>query len=278
MRSPTMIVAASLLMAASSVTALLEPKSQGCYSDLSAYTFNNTAMYQTEGLCQTACAPAGYNAMATTKGSDCWCGAKYPPASLKVDDALCDTPCAGFGEKTCGGDKYFTVYTSGRVAKVETETASGGSSSSAPPSTTSSAPPSVVTVPGETILVTAAPGTTSNAAATSSAPAKSSGGPSKAGIAAGVVVGILALAAIAGGAFLFIRNKNRREVEEEYRRNAAVSSFIAGGGKPPTSSGGASSFNDTRLDPSVMAQRRMSDGSIADNQDYSRRILKVTNA
>jgi cell wall integrity and stress response component len=67
-------------------------------------------------------------------------------------------------------------------------------------------------------------------------------------------------------------------VEEEYRRNAAVSSFIAGNDKHPThSSGGASSFADLRLDP-VMAQRRMSDGSIADNQDYSRRILKVTNA
>jgi cell wall integrity and stress response component len=64
-------------------------------------------------------------------------------------------------------------------------------------------------------------------------------------------------------------------VEEEYRRNAAVSSFIAG--KPPNSSSGASSFNDTRLDPAVMAQRRMSDGSIADNEDYSRRILKVRN-
>jgi cell wall integrity and stress response component len=31
---------------------------------------------------------------------------------------------------------------------------------------------------------------------------------------------------------------------------------------------------DTRLDP-VMAQRRLSSGSIADNQDYSRRILRV---
>jgi cell wall integrity and stress response component len=87
----------------------------------------------------------------------------------------------------------------------------------------------------------------------------------------------VAIAAIAGGAFIFVRNKKRREVEEEYRRNAAVSSFIHGG-KPPSSSGGASSFNDMRLDPAVMAQRRMSDGSIADNQDYSRRILKVTNA
>ena len=60
-------------------------------------------------------------------------------------------------------------------------------------------------------------------------------------------------------------------MEEEYKRNAAVSNFIAG--KPPKTSGGDSAF-DTRLDP-VMAQRRLSDGSIADNQDYSRRILKV---
>ena len=71
-----------------------------------------------------------------------------------------------------------------------------------------------------------------------------------------------------------MRNRKRKAIEDEYKRNAAVSSFISGG-KPPTSSGGASSFNDMRLDPAVMAQRRMSDGSIADNQDYSRRILKV---
>jgi cell wall integrity and stress response component len=108
---------------------------------------------------------------------------------------------------------------------------------------------------------------------TATGSAKASGGPNKAGIAAGVVVGIVAIAAIGGGMFLFLRHRRRREVEEEYRRNAAVSSFI-NGGKPPTSSGGAS-FADTRLDPAVMAQRRISDGSIADNQDYSRRILKV---
>jgi len=91
-----------------------------------------------------------------------------------------------------------------------------------------------------------------------------------------VVVGLIAITAIAGGLWFFLRNKKRQELEEEHRRQAAVSQFI-NGGKPPGSSGGGS-FNDTRLDPSVMAQRRMSDGSIADNQDYSRRILKVTNA
>ena len=84
-----------------------------------------------------------------------------------------------------------------------------------------------------------------------------------------MVVGIVALSAITGGIFFFLRNRKRRAVEEDYRRNAA------GGynAKPPTSSAG--SVSDARLEPSVMMQRRQSDASIADNQDYSRRILKV---
>jgi cell wall integrity and stress response component len=115
---------------------------------------------------------------------------------------------------------------------------------------------------GQTVVVTA-----------SSTPSLGSGssGPSTAGIAAGVVVGIVAIAAIAGGVWFFMRARARREVEEEYKRQAAVNAFI-NGGKPGSS---ASSNSDSRLDPVIMTQRRMSDGSIADNQDYSRRILKV---
>ena len=84
-----------------------------------------------------------------------------------------------------------------------------------------------------------------------------------------MVVGIVALSAIAGGIFFFLRNRRRRAVEEEYRRNIS-GDYSA---KPPTSSVG--SLSDARLEPSVMMQRRQSDGSIADNQDYSRRILKL---
>lgn len=91
---------------------------------------------------------------------------------------------------------------------------------------------------------------------------KSSGGVGKAGAAAGAVVGVLFAIAIAVGTFLFIRKQRRKKLEEEYRRSLAVREFHK---KPET---------DLRLDP-VMLQRRMSDGSIADNQDYSRRILKV---
>jgi cell wall integrity and stress response component len=71
-----------------------------------------------------------------------------------------------------------------------------------------------------------------------------------------------------------MKRRRNEEIEEEHRRNAAVNAFIGGGGKPPSSSGGLS-MSDSRLDP-VMANRRMSDGSIADNQDYSRRILRVS--
>ncbi|KAL3951753.1 hypothetical protein ACCO45_013470 [Purpureocillium lilacinum] len=99
--------------------------------------------------------------------------------------------------------------------------------------------------------------------------------PNTAGIAAGVVVGVVGVAAIIGGIFFFVRRRRNAEIEEDHRRNAAVNAFI-NGSKPPGSSGSIS-MTDARLDP-VMAHRRMSDGSIADNEDYSRRILRVTNA
>lgn len=85
-------------------------------------------------------------------------------------------------------------------------------------------------------------------------------------------MGVVAVAGIVGGIFFFLRRRRNKEIEEEHRRNAAVNAFIHGS-KPPSSSGGYS-ISDSRLDP-VMAQRRMSDGSIADNQDYSRKILRV---
>lgn len=85
----------------------------------------------------------------------------------------------------------------------------------------------------------------------------------KAGVAAGVVVGVLAIAGIGIGLFLLTKKRRREKVEEEYRKSAAAREFAR---KPE---------QDHRLDP-VMIQRRDSVGSIADNQDYSRRILKAS--
>lgn len=250
----------------------------GCFSSGLGLTKNSTYIFNSKGWCQHQCVPAGeYAVQATYNSDECWCGDDLPPAADLVDDSKCNSPCAGTSLEMCGGTKlYWSVYLTGTESSApnyDPAAAASSSSSSVAATHTTSIAPSVVTVGGQTVTVQAS----SAAAASSSVAAlseKGSSGPNKAGIAAGVVVGVLVAAAIAGGIFIVMRNKKRREVEEEYRRNAAVNNFVTGG-KVPVSSGG--SFTDTRLDP-TLANRRMSDGSIADNQDYSRRILKVTNA
>ncbi|KAG4434931.1 hypothetical protein IFR05_009572 [Cadophora sp. M221] len=275
MKSIFSFVAVTALFAATNVLAL-DRTSQGCFSSSTGMIFNDTLQYNSRGSCGDNCYALQYATFAMTNSSYCYCGENLPPASTKADNSKCTIGCPGFGSELCGARGYWSVYITGMTTDVTNAAAAASDTAkSSSASATSTSRPSVVTVGGQTIVVTA--GSEATNSASSSASSSSGGGPSKAGIAAGVVVGVLAIAAMAGGLFLFMRNRKRKEIEEEYKRNAAVSSFIAGG-KPPSSSGGASSFNDMRLDPAVMAQRRMSDGSIADNQDYSRRILKVTNA
>lgn len=87
------------------------------------------------------------------------------------------------------------------------------------------------------------------------------------GIAVGVVVGVIALAAIVGGVLFYMRHKRNRDIEEEHRRNATAS--VLGSQKSDKSS------TDQRLDPSIYSHSRQSIGSIADERDFSRRILQV---
>jgi cell wall integrity and stress response component len=251
-------------------------KKLGCYKSTAGMELQDTSIYNSIGHCgPLTCAGKAAFAMIDQK---CFCGDEIPSDEDKVADSKCTIKCPGFPDDSCGGlSTHATVYDNGLVSSIpkaneseedEEEPSSSESEESSTPSATTSAKPSLVTIKGETIVVTAA------SESTASVESSSSSKPNVAGIAAGVVVGVIAIAAIAGGLFLFMRNRKRRAIEEEHKRNAAISNFV---GKPPMSSSGTSSFTDTRLDP-VMAQRRMSDGSIADNQDYSRRILKVTNA
>ena len=103
MRSSTALIAAGMLFAASTVTAQTYGADtvQGCYKNLNNYVFNQTFIYNTDGSCQKRCAPAGYNAMATTKGTDCWCGNSIPSDADKIEDTFCNVPCAGFGDNNC---------------------------------------------------------------------------------------------------------------------------------------------------------------------------------
>lgn len=238
---------------------------QGCFNSWGNLIFNSTPDFNTKSACAVElCYAGGFKVAATSGGNQCYCGNEYPPKNSIVDDSKCDVPCPGYGLQACGGIDFYTVYNTGIMLSVSysTENDTSSASGSSTPSVVAS---STVVSGGQTsvVYVTSTP---------TGGPEDGKGGAPMGGIIAGVVVGVVVLGAAFGGLWFYMRQKRNREIEEEHRRNAAVNAFM--GGKPPGSSGGYSMETDTRLDP-VMAQRRMSSGSIADNQDYSRRILRV---
>ncbi|KAI1097976.1 hypothetical protein F4804DRAFT_142339 [Jackrogersella minutella] len=234
----------------------------GCYKSYGTMTHMNTDNFNSQGACAGLCRSKDFVAGASN-AEDCWCGNEYPNKADLVDDDQCTEPCPGYGDDACGGLDTYTVYNTGKRVSVG-EAAQPGSSSSSSSSASKTASSSSAASTSDSIETITA----------SSDPNNNKSGPNVAGIAAGVVVGVVGLGAFVGGGFFWMRRKRNAEIEEEHRRNAAVNAFISGG-KPPSSSGGLS-MSDSRLDP--VMNRRMSDGSIADNQDYSRRILRVTNA
>jgi len=240
----------------------------GCFSSGGPLVNQGSYTFQSAGYCQCQCATLNKPVMATTKGSDCYCGDLLPPTDTVASNSSCNTPCQGYDQADCGGDGFWTVALTGIENSVgnapDSSSTSSSASSSQIPTVTQTAAPSVITKAGQTIVVTASSASTPQS--------QGSGGSSKAGIAAGVVVGFVAIAAIIGGAVFFLRQRKRRAVEDEFRRNAAVNSFVAG-----KSQSEVSSNSDQRLDPSVMFHRRQSIGSIADERDFSRRILQVRN-
>ncbi|KAI9752035.1 MAG: hypothetical protein M1815_000808 [Lichina confinis] len=258
----------------------------GCFSSSETFELSNIDDFQTDGLCQEACVALKKPVMGLRGGDSCWCGDLLPAADSLVDDHDCDFDCVGFPDHKCGGDKTWTVYLTGTRQKVdnaEPSSSSSSSSSSSADATSDDAssddPTSSATVAPAVITVSEAQTVTATAKAAPPGIAVESGssestGPSttaKAGIAAGVVGGV-SLCILVGGLFLFLRYRRKREAEAEYRRKADIDRFVNG-----DKHGSASSLADSRLDPSVMMERRQSNGSIADNQDYSRRILKVMN-
>ena len=252
---------------------------QGCFSSSGDLVSNGTVQWNSKSGCaHDICFVDNFTVAGTTGGNQCFCGNHYPSENDRVDDSKCNVGCSGYGLQACmweifdqkpllgiqltrmvgGGIGFWTIYNTGVSLAVEAVDGPGSSSSSS----ATTKPTAVVTVSGSQVTVTA----------TDAAPSQGSSS-NVAGIAAGTVVGIVAISGLVGAAFFFIRRRRNREIEEEHRRNAAVNAFI-NGSKPPGSSSGSMSFSDARLDP-VISQRRMSDGSIADNEDYSRRILRV---
>ncbi|RDA84997.1 hypothetical protein CP532_3884 [Ophiocordyceps camponoti-leonardi (nom. inval.)] len=241
----------------------------GCYKSKGNMTTRDVK-HISSGSCSDAC-KFGDFWVSAMQGTQCYCGFAYPPQKDVVDDVKCSYPCPGYPLEACGSlpdsGGFLSVFNTGINVNVKNFEDSSTTTSSSSQSTNSKSDDQDPTSPS---IVTQTHVTTQG-----SNPDDKKGGANTVGIAAGVVAGVVVAAALAGGLIFYLRRKRNAQIEEEHRRNAAVSAFI-NGSKPPGSSG-SMSMTDARLDP-VMANRRMSDGSIADNEDYSRRILRVTNA
>lgn len=236
----------------------------GCYANVDPLVKDNTNTFQTPGLCQPVCVKEGHAVMALTGGSTCYCGDVIPASDNKVDDNLCNMPCTGYDLQTCGGIGYWQVILTGLTGDVTiAPNASANSTSSNGGHGSTSNNPLSTSHAAETVIVT-------QSATTPPLQVNNDNGPNKVGIAVGVVVGVIVIAAIAGGAIVFYKQKRRREIEEEHKAQAAINSFVG--------SRNSDTKSDARLDPSVASSyRRESIGSIADERDFSRRILQVRN-
>lgn len=254
--------------------------SQGCWESRGNFTVAKLkASGVSSGSCRVYCQDNDFPVMGLS-GQQCLCGNVYPEKGSDTKDSNCNYGCPAYPLEACGGlgsPGYVSVFNLGTEVNVENyveekddeddddkNDKKTASSSAAGPTSTS---------PSDSAEETAAP---------SSAPADGEeeekkkddgGGINVAGVVAGCVVGVLAVVGGAGAAWFFMRRRRNTEIEEEHRRNAAVNAFISGS-KPPGSSGSIS-MTDSRLDP-VMGHRRLSNGSIDDNQDYSRKILRVS--
>ncbi|KJZ71710.1 hypothetical protein HIM_08907 [Hirsutella minnesotensis 3608] len=246
------------------------PTPHGCYKSAGNMTTHKVEN-MSSGSCNKVCTNGKFT-VSGLQGSQCYCGMLYPPDSDVVEDDKCDYPCPFYDLEACGGlgkPGFWSVFNTGVSVNVDTFEPPSSSSSGGPqPSKTPTSPSSDPSDASKSAVATQSQSPSSQGDDNKSEP-------NTAGIVAGVVAGVVGAALVAGVFFWLFRRRRNSELQEEHRRNAAVNAFI-NGSKPPGSSG-SMSMTDARLDP-VLANRRMSDGSIADNEDYSRRILRVTNA
>lgn len=266
MKLPIMRSAAISLLLASGLPVVLggAMEFKGCYSSTAGMTDKGKYTFQSSGYCQQQCQKDGSKVFALWKGSNCLCGDKLPPESDKVSKDKCDVTCDGWPQDMCGGKNTYSVYLVDESDESSVSTASSGDSSSSSSTATDTSAPTtthIETNNGQTVVVTSAP--ESQGAETK----EDDGGKSNtAAIAAGVVVGVVGFFALIGAAFFFYRFK-KRKAGGNYLNNGPIEHY----NKPMSTS------SNSRFDGDFMAQRRQSNGSIDDDQDFSRRILQVTN-
>lgn len=197
--------------------------------------------------------------------------------------ATTTTPSPGTSSSlTAQGDVTHIITSS-----IGTATASDGSNS----------------VQYKTITATSGPSSSATASPSASATPSSTGKKSSTSIApiVGGVVGGVAAIALALVIFFFVRRRNAREEDDEEdffkktapggaggvsraksnKFNSVFDMPMANPFEHPSDEKRASTnlggLTDPRLNPVMMGRRRLSEGSLADETDYSRKILGVAN-
>ena len=111
MRTPTsspssammrVILLAAVASVASAQNSGLKPLvSKGCYSSAGDLTNIGSYQFQTPGYCQQQCVNSGKAVMATSNGSDCYCGDQIPADSDQTSSSNCNVKCNGYGQLNC---------------------------------------------------------------------------------------------------------------------------------------------------------------------------------
>lgn len=153
----------SLLLPFFGVVAAQTVSHQGCYGSAGSLTSVGTYIYQSTGYCAVKCKNNGKAVMATTNGTECYCGDVLPAASDKVEDSKCTTPCVGYPMDTCGGAGFFSVAT------LFDGTTGNATSAATTTSAPASAVPPVIANPGvSTAAITSSVASTASTASSAS--------------------------------------------------------------------------------------------------------------
>lgn len=280
----------------------------GCFTDADG-SLASRYMYQSSGYCSVNCTSYHYFYI---QNVNCYCTNTMP-----TTEGTCTIQCPGFGEVTCGGAGSYNYWenlvydgtdaSSSSAAGSSTAASSSklsSSASSSSPTTTDSTKTSETTADSSTLqtvvtqsdsettvyLTSPNSQTTASSSHTAASSASATGGSDKqndsssgvsGGAIAGIIVGVVGAIAIIAVAIFFWR---RRRGQNAYTSSRSPNGFtdpfgaraedkMAFGHTPPDSFMAI----DQRLNPVMLGERRLSEGSIADERDYSRKILRVAN-
>ncbi|EPX74178.1 transmembrane receptor Wsc1 [Schizosaccharomyces octosporus yFS286] len=274
----------------------------GCYQVDDSLSVKGSYQYLTPQYCYDhLCNDDPNVAFVAIRGKNCYCGNTL--TAKTVDSSSCNEPCPGFGNLKCGGDLYWSVYLTGNgilhtsssqsSSATSSTQSSSTQSSSTPSSTTSSTsssrpsssshPPSsshssynssssssssshTPTTFASSYVRTVTPSPTSSSSSAAGSPngnqSSKSNNSLNAGAIVGIVIGCVAFAVVIALCvclyFWYRKFKAKMNAKDDITFPSYKSEL------------------DSRLDPGMLNNRNSSE-SLADSQDYSRRILRVMN-